>query len=459
MNKPKLVISCPVATRSGYGDHSRDIIRSLLQIDKYDVSILSQRWGGCPMNALDATDDFHKEIIKRIVFNNNLTSQPDIWIQVSTPIEFQKVGKYNIGITAGIETTACSAEWLIGCNNMDLIIVPSEHSKRSLMSPEYRAVDQRTNNQVGNLKCEKPIEVIFEGVDLNKYGKDKLISTNVRHELNNNIKEDFCFLYVGHWLNGDLGEDRKNTGLLIKLFLETFKNESYPPALILKTSGATFSIIDRENILDKINKIKSTVQSEKSLPNVYLLHGDLTDEEMNSLYNHSKVKCHINLTKGEGFCRTLLESSLSEKPIIASNWSGHIDFLHKDYNALIGGELKPVHPSAVWDKMIIKESSWFSVNIHEVNSAMMSIYKNYQYFKQKATLQLDYAKNNFNLDKMTEKFGEIFNKYIPEFPKQIQLNLPKLKKIELPKLKKIGEELLEEEKKSELKLPKLKKIE
>ena len=39
---------------------------------------------------------------------------------------------------------------------------------------------------------------------------------------------------------------------------------------------------------------------------------------------------------------------------------------------------------------------------------------------------------------MKEKINELFDNFIPEFPKQVELNLPKLKKIELPKLQKIN---------------------
>ena len=150
-------------------------------------------------------------------------------------------------------------------------------------------------------------------------------------------------MFVGHWMNGDMGEDRKNVNLLVKAFYETFKNKKKKPALILKTSGGTSSYMDRDSILNKISQIKKTVNS-KNLPNIYLLHGDFSDEEMNSLYNHSKVKAMISLTKGEGFGRPLLEFSLTKKPIITTGWSGHIDFLKPEFTTLLPGELKPVHP-------------------------------------------------------------------------------------------------------------------
>lgn len=431
MSKPLLVLSAPITTRSGYGEHSRDVFASLLDMNKFDILILSQRWGNTSQNALDDKIPLHQEIKKRIWMNpTSLPKIPDIWIQVTVPNEFQKVGKYNIGITAGIETTLCSPEWIRGMNNMDLVIVPSKFSKQVFEQTQYDILDENTQQKKGDLKCNVPIEVIFEGADLSVYFETNNIPSTIRRELND-IKEDFAFLFVGHWLTGALGHDRKDVGMLVKVFLETFKREENPPALILKTSSATFSVIDREEILFKIDQIKSTVEPDKSMPNVYVLHGELTSEEMNGLYNHSKVKAHVSFTKGEGFGRPLLEASLSGKPVIVSNWSGHTDFLHKDHVLLIGGELQNVHETAVWDKVILKESMWFYIDYNQAANAMYSVFKDYRGAKHMCGPQKDFAKQ-FSLNNMHKEFKRVFDTQIPEFPSEIKLQLPKLKKIELP---------------------------
>jgi len=430
MAKPVLILSAPVATRSGYGSHSRDIFESLLKMDKFNIKILSQRWGDCPMNALYPDVPLHKEMLDRMV-PPEFNQKPDIWIQVTVPNEFQPVGKYNIGITAGVESTICAPELIEGLNRMNLVIVPSKFSKEIFTSTNYEKRDEKTNQKVGELKCNTPIEVIYEGADTSIYHETENITSSIRHELKE-IEEDFCFLSVGHWLNGNLGEDRKNVGMLIKVFLETFKGDENQPALILKTSGATFSIMDKNAILDKIGQIKATVESTKPLPNIYLLHGELSDEEMNSLYNHSKVKAHITFTKGEGFGRPLLEASLSSKPIIATNWSGHIDFLHKDYVMLLSGGLTNVHETAA-NQFLIKESQWFTVNYDEASQSMRNIYSNYKLFKPAAAKQCEHSKTNFSLAGMHAKFKEVFDKSIPEFPDVQKIKLPKLKKITLPK--------------------------
>jgi glycosyltransferase involved in cell wall biosynthesis len=237
-------------------------------------------------------------------------------------------------------------------------------------------------------------------------------------------------------MEGDMGEDRKNVGLLVKAFLETFKNKMNKPALILKTSQVSSSYYDREEILKKIKKIKKTVNS-KNLPNIYLLHGEFSDEEMNELYNHPKVKAMVNLTKGEGFGRPLLEFSLTKKPIICSGWSGQIDFLDSKLTCLLGGQLTNVHPSTK-NQFLLPESKWFTVDHGQTGFYLKDVFENYKNYTENAKRLASKNKNNFSWDAMKEKVDELLTKYVPEFPKEVKLELPKLNKIEIPKLKKIN---------------------
>ena len=425
--KPLVVISCPIETMSGYGARARDIVKALLKYDKYDIKIISQRWGNTAWNALDPNKSEDKQLLNLIWRQPQLPKQPDVWIQITVPNEFQPVGKFNIGITAGIETTVCDPSWIEGVNRMNLTLVSSNHTKRVFEQSSFEKKDKNTNQTVGVIKLEKPIEVLFEGADLNKYftiDDNDLEETDLVAALDE-IKEDFCFLFVGHWLQGDIGEDRKNVGYMIKAFLETFKNKKgIKPALILKTSQVTNSIMDREEILKKIDTVKQTVKGD--LPNVYLLHGDLEDKDMNDLYNHGKVKAMISLTKGEGFGRPLLEFSLSKKPIIASNWSGHLDFLHPDYNTLIGGTLTSVHKSAQAKNMILAEAQWFTPNDADVAETLKDVYEKYSKHIDRAKRQAHYSKTNFSFDKMAEVLDNILDTKVP---KQVELKLPKLKKI------------------------------
>ena len=444
MSKPLCLVTAPVATRSGYGSHSRDICRSLISMDKYNVKIFPVRWGSTPQNALNDADPNDKVIIDRLMNDANLEKQPDVHIHIVIPNEFQPVAKYNIGITAGIETTACPPEWIEGMNRMDLNIVPSKFTKETLQNMSYDRVDEQSKEKIGELKVNKPIEVLFEGTDTNIFKKTKVFSKELNDKFSK-IKEDFCFLFVGHWLQGDLGNDRKDLGMLVKTFLETFKNMKKSPALLMKSSGATFSLIDKREILVKIEDIKRSVDA-KVLPSIYLLHGDLTDEEMNELYNHPKVKSHVTFTHGEGFGRPLLEASISQKPIIASNWSGHVDFLTKNLSVLLGGSMKKVSKQSFQKGIYVKDSYWFTVNYQAASKVLKNVFQNYNRFALNAAKQGTINKSRFSLNKMTETFEKILDDNVPEFPKEVKLKLPKLKKVKdteppkitLPTLKKVN---------------------
>jgi len=443
MSKPLCLVTAPVATRSGYGAHSRDICRALIKLDKYDVKIWAVRWGNTPMNALTEGDPNDDIIISRLLENPNLPKQPDLHIHIVIPNEFQPVGKYNIGITAGLEMTACPPQWLEGMNRMDINIVPSNFVKGIMNDIKFDINDEQTKQKQGELKNEKPIEVLFEGTDTNIFKKTNEFSKEFVDEMKK-VDDTFNFLYVGHWLQGGLGKDRKDTGMLLKVFLETFKNMKKKPGLIMKTGGAGFSVLDREDILKKIDMVKKGVDGD--LPNIYFLHGDFTDEEMNELYNHPKVKAHVTFTHGEGFGRPLLEATISQKPVIAPNWSGHLDFLPKNLAILLSGELQKVEKGSVPDDFLIDGSSWFGVNYQEASHVMKSVYTGYRKYTLNAKKLGIGNKSKFSLDAMTRKFGKILDKYVPDFPEEVKLNLPKLKKvgskdgppkIKLPKLKKV----------------------
>ena len=419
MNKPIFAISSPFDTYSGYGARARDVIKAIISLDKYEVKLLSQRWGNCAMDFCNDNPEWRYLLEHKV--EDKLPSQPDIWAQITIPNEFSPIGKYNIGITAGIESTLCKAEWIQGVNKMDTTWVSSNHAKTVFENSRFTQNDKQ-GNKIGEIQLEKPIEVVFEGANLDVYKplkQSEIIDINL-----DKIKESFCYLFVGHWMQGEFGHDRKNVSLLVKAFYETFKNHRGPkPALILKASTGVASYSSRNDLLDRIKQIRETVNST-NLPNIYLLNGEFSDSGMNELYNHSKVKAMISLTKGEGFGRPLLEFSLTGKPIIATNWSGHTDFLKPNLSVMLGGQLENVHPSAA-NNWLIKESQWFKVNDGEVGKSLKEVYKKYKKYITQAKQQKNFSKSKFSFEGMVSLIDTLTNK-IPDFPKQIELTLPKL---------------------------------
>jgi len=434
--KPVCVISCPIDTFSGYGARSRDFVKGLIESkgEEWDIKILPQRWGDTPWNFLSQDNPLKQRFI------GGLDKKPDIWVQITVPNEFQAVGQFNIGVSAGIETTIYPAEFIEGSNRMDLNLVSSKHSKDIALATQFEKKDKQTNQTVGVIKLEKPIEILFEGLDLNKYYKKPQDSGLLK-----DIKEDFCFLFTGHWLPGKFGEDRKDVATLIHTFLDTFKGPGKKkPALILKCNQVNYSLLDREEVLKRINNIRD--KFTETLPNIYLLHGEVTDDEMNQLNNDNKVKSFVSFTKGEGYGRPLAEAAITGKPVIVSNWSGHKDFIHPDYSILIGGELKNVHKSSI-NNFLLKDSQWFTIDKNIASRAMKDVFKNYKQYWEKSRKQTQYIKDNWTFDKMTERLTNILPKVEPA---------PQMQQLQLPKLKKVGSKKQELPK---LKLPKLKKIE
>jgi glycosyltransferase involved in cell wall biosynthesis len=421
--KQYCVISAPPDTYSGYGARSRDFIKAIYELkkDEWDIQIIPQRWGNTSWGFLE---DFKEEWgwMIPLLLKSPMTRQPDVWFQITVPSEFQAVGKVNIGVTAGIETTVCDSSWIEGCNRMNAIFVSSVHAKTVLEATTFAKKDD-PNFQI---KLQKPVEVLFEGVDLNKYfhiSDEDLPETDLVSDLDE-IEEDFCYLYVGHWLQGEIGEDRKNTGKLVQVFLETFKGNKKKPALIMKTSSATSCIMDRDEMLRKINIIREAAGVD--LPNIYLLHGEMDDEDMNYLYNHPKVKAFVSFTKGEGYGRPLAEFCTSKKPIITSGWSGHIDFLSKEFSVLLPGKLTETHPSAHSNTLILPGSSWFTVDYNAASKALEDVYSNYKKYEEMGKRQGHKIKSEFSYDNMVLFLSAYLAKYVPKQPKLV---LPQLKKI------------------------------
>jgi|TARA_B110000977_G_scaffold97335_1_gene128264 glycosyltransferase involved in cell wall biosynthesis len=419
MSKPILVFQAPIATRSGYGDHSRDILKSLFELDKYDVKIVPTRWGNTPQDQINPQTEFGKRVLQNIVLS--LDKKPDVFIQVSVANEFKKVGNYNIGITAGVETTIAPQEFIQASNQMDLIITPSEFTKETLSKTSYTKVDKNTNQEVGKIQLDKPCEVLFEGVDISIFdGKSKI-------SILDSVDTDFNFLYVGHWLQGEIGHDRKDVGMMIKTFCTVFKSlpKDKQPGLILKTSHAGFSVGEREDTAKRI--LDLTKEFGDKCPSVHLVWGDLSESELNSLYNDVKVKAMVMFTKGEGYGRPLAEFATTGKPIVVSNWSGYKDFLPEEHTVYLEGELKNVHETAQ-NKFLLKESKWFYVDYSKAAAKLFDVHKNYKkYLKESEGLKTN-IQNNFSLSKMSIKLGEILDKYV-KVAKKIELKLPTIKKL------------------------------
>jgi len=416
----KVVISSPVATQSGYGHHAREVIKQFMdkKKDEWDINLLSMPWGNTPFTYPIPTEWRQKFI------GLPLQTKPDIWVQITVPNEFQAVGQYNIGVTAGTEGSVCNPEWIDRINQMQITVVPSEFTKKTFEDTAAKHGKTITTN----------LQVISEYFDDKIYDSNNVTTTVPALDT---IEEKDAFLMCGHWLQGNLGEDRKNISGALHCFFNTFKDKKTKPALVLKTSGATYSVTDRWEIENKINQIRDMFGADKKkLPNVYLLHGDLTNAEMNALYNHNKIKAMISFTKAEGFGRPLLEFSTTGKPIIAPHYSGQTDFLKKEFICALPGKMTNIHESAAND-FLLKEAKWFTVDYGYASKMLVDVLKNYKRWKQLATRQRYFVNSNFTIKSISEQYElllDLIDNGTNSIPQQVELKLPKLK---LPKLQKV----------------------
>jgi len=417
-----VVISSPVATQSGYGHHAREVISNFFdnKPNDWDIKLLSMPWGHTPFT-YPIPFEWQKCIIPL-----PLTTAPDIWVQITVPTEFQPIGKYNIGVTAGTEGDICPPEWIDHINKMQICIVPSNFTKQVFETTAKKHNKIITTN----------LQVVSEYFDDQVYDNNN-VTTNIS-VIDQQVTESFAFLITGHWLNGSVGEDRKNISGAIHCFFNTFKNKKNKPALILKTSGATYSVVDRMEIESRIEQIKELFPNTK-LPSIYLLHGDLTNKEMNALYNHSKIKAMISFTKSEGFGRPLLEFASTGKPIIAPYYSGYTDFLQKEFLCELPGQLTPIHKTAQ-NEFLIEDAKWFSIDYNFASNMLIDMMKNYKKWKEQAKRQRYHVRTNFTKQQISKLYKNIINiidTKMKDIPQQVGLKLPKLKSVkqELPKLK------------------------
>ena len=434
MSKPICILQSPIWTRSGYGDWALSVAKSLLRYDKFDLYIAPTVWGACSKKNLDSevNDPEGRELLGKIM-KGPLPRQPELFIQMTIPNEYAAPAKYNIGMTAGIETTVPRAEWLEGLNRMNVNFVLSQHVKDVFAHANY--TKKLPNGGTEELVVKTPMEIVHWGANTSIYKKTDEKVQSVE-DIMKDIPETFAFLFVGQWTNGNIRADRKGIGYLIKTFLETFANVSNPPCLILKTSGAQICVMDRYDCINKINDVtnmvKTSLPPETKLPNVYLIHGELEDNEMNALYNHEKVKVHVSFTHGEGFGHPLLLATLSGKPLLAPRWSGHLDFLNPKYAKFFDGGLAPVPDEAVND-WFIKEARWFDVDQQAAGLKMKHYFNNYspKLLEDAEKLRAENAEkfSNQAIDKI---FHALLDKYVPKFAVEQPFVLPPLKKLNLP---------------------------
>lgn len=402
MSKVKLLFKAPLLTRSGYGEQSRFALRALRsREDLFDIYVLPLRWGA---TSWATTDDEERRwidsSIERTIAYAQSGGQFDISFQVTIPNEWEKIAPVNIGYTAGIETTKVAHQWIQSGNQMDKIVVVSNHAKNTYKDTGYQGVIEETGQQLA-LKLETPIEVV--NYPAKKYEKLPDVDLELEHDIN--------FITIAQY------GPRKNLPNTIKWFIEEFHDDEI--GLVVKTNLAKNCHMDRINVQGQLRAIVSGYPERKC--KIYLLHGDMEDDEIHSLYAHDKIFALVSLTHGEGFGLPLFEAAYSGLPVICNGWSGQCDFLFDEegkenfYN--VAYDIAPVQPEVVWDGVLIKESGWSYSREQSAKEQMRKCYEDIKEQKKdsialNACEFANYTQERFAKEKQYQKMVDVVLPYV-----------------------------------------------
>jgi len=410
--KKKILVRAPVLSRSGYGEQARFAIRSLREYqDKYEIYVVNIPWGQTSWIVDDSEERRWMDLtmIKTQHYmekNQELAkTKPifDISLQVTIPNEWQKLAHINIGYTAGIETNAIAPEWIEKTHLMDQIIVVSNHAKMGFMNTTYDVKNNQTGEVVNNYRCTLTPEVV--GYPVRKFKPAKI---------DLDFETDFNFLAVAQW------GVRKNLENTVKWFVEEFIDQEV--GLVLKTNIMNNCTTDAHHMNLRLENLLSGYPERKC--KIYLIHGDMTDEEMSALYNHKKVKSLVTLAHGEGFGLPIFEAAYYGLPVVAPDWSGQCDYLHMDFKegkkksrktvkkamfAKVDYDILPVQPEAVWDKVLTQDSMWCFPRQGSYKMRLRDVYKNYDSYKEKADTLAKHLVKSYQPDDMYKLFVSKLN--------------------------------------------------
>jgi len=399
--KTKILVRGPALSRSGYGEHTRFILRALRSREEiFDIYLHNLNWGKTGwIWEEDEERKWTDALINKTADHIQNGGQFDISMQVTIPNEWEKLAPINIGVTAGIETSKVAPQWIEKAQNVDHIITISEHSKNTFLNTSYQATNNQTGEVLNNFRCTKPIDVVhypvrdFEPADLDL-----------------DFETDFNFLAVAQV------SPRKNMTNTVKWFVEEFFDQ--PIGLVLKCTQVNNSIIDRMHTRNNLTKLLAEYPDRKC--KIYLLHGSMTDSEMTALYRHPKIKALISLAHGEGFGLPIFEAVYNELPVIAADWSGHIDFLYAPVKDKKTGELKdkahyakvkytlqPIQPEAHWEGVLQKDSMWAYADQGSYKMRLREVSKDYNRFKSQAKKLNKWVRDNFTSEQQYKKVVDI----------------------------------------------------
>ena len=400
MTTKKVLLRAPVLTQSGYGEHGRMVLRALRsREDLFDIYVHATNWGKTSWQWEDTeerrwVDECLEKTMKHF-HENGENLNFDMSVQVTIPNEWEDIAGTNVGITAGIETTKTSPVWLEKGNMVDRIVTVSNHSADIYKQTSYDGTSPETGEEI-SLSLETPVDVVHYPVKTFERMKD----------LELNLSTSFNFFSVQQW------SPRKNVPQLVEAFIDKFRDNE-DVGLVLKANLMKNCILDRRAT---VNSIKAQIRKFGDHKcKIYLLHGYLSEQELNSLYTHPKLHAYVTTTHGEGFGLPIFEAAYNGMPVLAPDWSGQVDFLYKPVKNSKGKEknkamfsrisytLGPVQEFALWPGVVEKDSMWAFPEIGSIKMNMDEVHKDYGRFKKRAKELQKWIVTNFDEKTVYEK--------------------------------------------------------
>lgn len=379
----KVLLRAPLLTLSGYGVHSRQIFEWLKEKEEIDLDVECLNWGMTPwiINA-----EHEQGLIGKIMSCSRKLNPPyDVTFQVQLPDEWNPdLGNYNIGISAVVETDKCNPEWITRCNLMDEIIVPSEFTKNVLLN-------------TGLLK--KKVTVIPEWFNQNIPKQD--------NEIKLPLKTDFNFLVISQLNSQNPQDDRKNIYNTIKWLCEEFKGDSNV-GIVLKTNLGRGTTLDK-NLTKNLLHQMVTSFGKQTFPKIYLLHGSMKNEEIAQIYHDKKIKCFVGATRGEGFGLPIIDAAAAGMPVVATNWSGHLDFL-KDSFSKVDYDLVEIRKEKADNRIFFEGFKWADPKESDFRKKVRSVYKNYNEHKLIAQNLKQIINEEYSSKKIKLMYDDLFEK-------------------------------------------------
>jgi len=392
MTRKKVLLKAPLLTNSGYGVHSRQIFEWLYEKEDIDLVVECLQWG---RTSWILNEKLENGTIGHIMSCSKPYDKKDIdiAIQVQLPDEWdENLGKVNIGVTALVETDKCSLAWVEKCNKMDQIIVPSTFTKNVL-------------KRSGGIN--KPITVIPEWYS--PVIEDKNVISNVLNDQRfDSITEPFTILMIGTLTSQLQQDDRKNIVNTIKWVSEEFKNQK-DVAILIKTNFGKGTVSDKKICTEYLKNLKKTLGLTSS-PKIKLLHGSMKTQEVASLYSHKNVKLYVSATRGEGYGLPLIEAAASGLPVVATGWSGHLQFLDKEKFGCVDYNLKEISETRVDNRIFEKGFRWAEPVEASFKREIRKVYKDHYLAKTKANEMMENIKNNFSNVEIKKQYNELFKR-------------------------------------------------